>query len=186
MPTPMKRSTATSTPAPGSDPAVSVSLKSLRNPPLDVTLPAQPLTTSMLDLKQTVAEKIGAKNTDKIRLLYKKKPCTDSKTIKDVIGEETLKEVEFAVMVLGGTGAVAEEEKTKDGEAQEDKEDVAMADAPIAPVAQGKSGAEVLAETEFWDDLRGFLMQRVRDQAVAESATKIFEDAWKEKGTKAR
>ena len=185
MSNPMKRPSATSTPAPGSEPALSVSLKSLRNPPLDVTLSAQPLSTSMLDLKQTVAEKIGVKNTEKIRLLYKKKPCADSKTIKDVIGEETLKEVEFAVMVLGGTAAVTEEEKAKDGGTQEEKEDVAMADAPVAPVAQGKSGAEVLVEKEFWDDLQGFLMQRVRDQTVAESATKIFEDAWKEKGTKA-
>ena len=85
-------------------------------------------------------------------------------------------------MVLGATGAVVEDEKAKDGEAQDEKEDVAMAD---APVAQGKSGAEVLVEKEFWDDLQGFLMQRVRDQTVAESAAKIFEDAWKEKETKA-
>ena len=181
MPNPMKRPTTTSAPAPGSAPALSVSLKSLRNPPLDMTLPAQTFTTSILDLKQAVAEKIGAENTEKIRLLYKKKPCADSKTIKDVLGEESGKEVEFTVMVLGGVSAAGEENR-RESEDKEEKTDVAMED---APVAQGSSGVEVLEGKEFWDDLRGFLLQRVRDQDVAQKAAKMFEEVWREKRSKA-
>ena len=167
MPEPMKRPDKPS--APGSAPAITVSLKSLRNPPLDLSLPAQSLTTSVLDLKQKVVEELGITGTDKVRLLYKKKPCSDSKSIKDVLGDETPVTAEFSVMVIGGVPE----------KASEPAEDVKMED---APVAQGESGASVLESGAFWDDLRGFLEQRIRDQAVAKKATSIFEAAWKEKG----
>ncbi|MCJ1478305.1 hypothetical protein MMC13_006982 [Lambiella insularis] len=167
MPHPMRRATQSS--APGSAPTLTVSLKSLRNPPLDIVLPGQAPTTSVLELKQAVAEKVGIQGTEKIRLLYRKKPCADSKTVRDVLGGEVGAEVEFSVMVMGG---MEEEGKGEGG-------DVKMEE---APVAQGESGGAVLEKREFWEDLRGFLRQRVRDEGVAGEAVHIFEKAWKEKG----
>ena len=169
---------------PGSIPAINVSLKSLRNPPLDLSLKSKSLTTSVLDLKQTVAESIGCISTEKIKLLYKKKPCSDSKTIKDVVGDEIAPggEAEFSVMILGtvsGTdgkmGTPAEEVPEivmggTGGKIEEEENE--------APVAQGVSGNDALKSEEFWSDLQGFLLQRLRNQGVAEKALKVFRDAW--------
>jgi hypothetical protein len=47
-----------------------------------------------------------------------------------------------------------------------------------APVAQGLSGEGVLATGEFWEDLKGFLQQRVRDERVAGEALEVFKGAW--------
>lgn len=182
MPHPMRRPSQAA--APGSAPTLTVSLRSIRNPPLDISLSSQPLTTSVLDLKQAVAENIGSTSTGKIRLLYKKKPCSDSKSLKDVVGDEVPPggEAEFSVMIMGGSageekldtttvaspdvamgGTGSKEEQTKDN----------------APVAQGMSGKGVLDTEEFWNDLLGFLMQRIRDHGVAEQALESFKGAWK-------
>jgi len=114
-----------------------------------------------------VATHIGASGTDKIRLLYKRKPCADSKTLKEIVGDEALREAEFSVMVTGG---VAVEEKKKG--------DVEMRD---APAAHGESGMAIMRSREFWGDLREFLEQRVKSQEVALKAVGIFEAAWKQK-----
>ncbi|MCJ1323365.1 hypothetical protein MMC10_000025 [Thelotrema lepadinum] len=180
QPTPMKKPDSASTPsaAPGSEPAAAITLKSLRNPPLDLSLPAQPLSTSILDLKQRVAKELSLQGVDKVRLLYKKKPCADSKSVKDVLGDETpgAGGVEFSVMVMGGVTPAAS--------AEGGKGDVEMKDAGAAmPVAPGEeSGLEVLGKSEFWVDLKGFLEQRVKDQGVADNAVTIFQAAWKERG----
>lgn len=169
---------SSSSSAPGSSPGLTVTLKSLRNPPLDLSLPGQPLTTSVLELKQKVATELGTEGTDKIRILYRKKPCADSKSVKDVVGDEGGKgPVDFSVMVMGWVA--------KEKEADTEKEvatggDTTMVDA--APVAQGESGASVMQAKEFWADLRHFLEQRVRDSQVAERAVELFEQVWKEKG----
>ena len=172
--------------APGSTPSLTVSLKSLRNPPLDLSLSSQSPTTSIHDLKQLVAENIGSVGTDKIRLLYKKKPCPDSKTLKDVIGDDGPAggEVEFSVMVIGGvqtsaggeSSAATAPDVSSGGTGKE--EDTKMED---APVAQGQSGKEVMDSEEFWQDLQGFLVQRIRDQGVAERAFGAFREVWREK-----
>ena len=181
MPHPMRRPGKPV--APGSTPVLTVSLKSLRNPPVDLSLSSQALTTSILDLKKAVAEKVGSTGVDKIRLLYKKKPCSDSKTLKDVVGDEVPPggEAEFGVMVIGGI-ADGEKDESTAGEAS----DVVMGGTPSidqvkldASVAQGVSGVKVLDSEEFWSDLQGFLSQRVRNQEVAERAMTTFKNAWK-------
>ncbi|MCJ1397954.1 hypothetical protein MMC11_001150 [Xylographa trunciseda] len=179
MPHPMRRANKPS--APGSAPALTVSLKSLRNPPLDISLSNRPLTTSVLELKQAVAEHIGARGTDKIRLLYKKKPCADSKTIKDVIGDEVPKDVEFSVMVMGGV-APAEEAApgAESGLGSAGDGDTKMED---APVAQGPKGVAVLETEQFWEDLDAFLIQRIGEKEVASGALALFSKAWKTKGS---
>lgn len=182
MPHPMRRPSKPA--APGSAPTLTVSLRSIRNPPLDISLSSQPLTTSVLDLKQAVAENIGNTSTENIRLLYKKKPYSDAKSLKDIVGDEVPPggEAEFSVMIMGGAaseekpdtsaatspdvvmgGTGSKEEQTKDN----------------APVAQGMSGEGVLDTEEFWNDLLGFLIQRVRNHQVAEQALKSFKSAWK-------
>ncbi|KAK6954952.1 hypothetical protein Daesc_002581 [Daldinia eschscholtzii] len=159
MPKPMSKRKAT-TVAPGQERSLTVLVKSLRNPPLDIKLSSQTPNTSVLDIKTAVSQDTGIP-VDKMKLLYKKKPVVDSKVLKDLAGEgET--SIEFSVMVMGGAAAI------KSTPAQ-------------AEVAQGQSGSEVLGTTEFWDDLRGFLLQRIRDEKTAEDLTNTFQSAWKAK-----
>jgi hypothetical protein len=55
---------------------------------------------------------------------------------------------------------------------------------PVSMAAEGSgpSGVEVLKQAEFWDDLQGFLEQRLRDQGEAARLRKIFEGAWRASG----
>ncbi|KAF7539958.1 hypothetical protein G7054_g1763 [Neopestalotiopsis clavispora] len=158
-----KPSSAASRSAPGSERSITVTLKSLRNPPLDIKLTSQPLNTSVLDFKQKVVEETGAP-LDKIKLLYKKKPVVDSKILKELLGEDESTSVEFSVMVLGGAAAAVkkEPESTPD-------------------VAQGTSGTATVETTEFWDDLKGFLLQRIRDEKEASELFETFQSAYKSK-----
>lgn len=145
--------------APGAERSLSITLKSLRNPPLDITLKDQPPTTSILDLKTAVASQSSIP-IDKIRVLYKKKPAPDSKILKDLVGEGETK-IDFSVMILGGAAAKKGEEEVIPGE-----------------VAQGLHGADSLASEDFWGDLKGFLVQRLRDEGEGEKVFGVFRRAW--------
>ncbi|TLD33255.1 hypothetical protein PspLS_00815 [Pyricularia sp. CBS 133598] len=170
--------------APGSDRSVAVSLRSLRNPPLDIKLAPQPVsTTSVQDVKAAAAEQAGLP-ADKMKLLFKKKPVADSKTLAELLegaggADETI--VEFTVMVLGGAvpsrpaGGGAEA-----GDVQM-KEAAAAAAAASTSTAQGVSGVDVLKTDDFWTDLNGFLLQRVRDEKVADEVSGLFRKAWDNK-----
>ena len=139
-------------PAPGQERSVTVDVKSLRNPPLDIKLSSQSLNTSILDVKNAVSSQTSLP-TNKMKLLYKKKPIPDSKVLKDLLDQgETA--IEFSVMVLGGASAAE------------------------APTAAGTSGAAVVAAPAFWDDLRGFLLQRVNDEKEADRLYKLFRSSW--------
>lgn len=146
--------------APGQERSLTISLKSVRNPPLDIVLKSQSPLTSILDLKTEVSSQASIP-VEKIRILHKKKPVSDPKVLKDLVGEEE-SSVEFSVMVMGGAASVQK------------GEDVAAA----APVAQGPSGAELLSTWEFWDDLKGFLTQRLKDEAEGERLHGVFKKAW--------
>ncbi|KAI0004825.1 cell-cycle control medial ring component-domain-containing protein [Xylariaceae sp. FL0662B] len=149
--------------APGQERRLAVVVKSLRNPPLDVRLPSQTPTTSVLDVKAAVSRETGIP-VDKMKLLHRKKPVLDSKVLKDLVGDEDTN-VEFAVMVMGGAAAVVRTATPAQGDV----------------VAQGPSGGDVLGTSEFWDDLRGFLLQRIRDEKIAGDLTETFQAAWKAK-----
>ncbi|ROW04053.1 hypothetical protein VSDG_00744 [Cytospora chrysosperma] len=153
--------------APGQERSVTVHIKSLRNPPLDIRLSSQPLNTSILDLKSSVSSETSIP-TDKIKVLYKKKPVSDSKVLKDLLGDDETS-VEFSVMVLGGAAAVV----AAGGAKAEEKEPAAA-----AAVAQGVSGEAVLATDAFWTDLRGFLSQRIRDEKITEELFAKFLSSW--------
>jgi hypothetical protein len=101
---------------------------------------------------------------DKLRVLHKKKPVPDSRVLKEVAGgdgEADIKQqkLEFGVMVIGGAAAV------RGGD-----EEV------IPPVA----GADEGMGEEFWKDLKGFLVQRLKSEEVGEKAAGIFKKAWEE------
>ena len=154
---------------PAADRTIDITLKSLRNPPISLTLPSQSVTTSVIDLKSAIAKEVRAKSIDGVKVLYNKKPCADSKTIKDILGEEEIpSEMEFSIMIMGGAAAI--EQKIEDGKAEQPS------------VAQGASGDEVLESEEFWNDLKGFLSQRLKDDSKAEEVLNSFRSGWKGKG----
>lgn len=139
-----------------------MSLKSLRNPPLDITLKSLSPTTSILNLKEQVSAQSSIPIAA-LRVLSQKKPVPDSKILKDLVkdGEER---IEFSVMVIGGTAAVrkVDEEIIPD----------------VGSVAQGDSGKAVLAKEEFWSDLKGFLIQRLKDEKEGARVSTVFRRAW--------
>ncbi|KAF2969404.1 hypothetical protein GQX73_g4098 [Xylaria multiplex] len=150
--------------APGQERSLVVTVKSLRNPPLDLRLSSQTINTSVHDVKTSVAKETGIAE-DKIKILHKKKPVPDSKVLKDLVGEDDTT-VEFSVMVIGGAAAAAP---------------VVVKTETQNEVAQGSSGTDVLQTEDFWGDLQGFLLQRIRDEKLAEELTHTFQEAWKTK-----
>jgi len=151
--------------APGQERSLTITLRSLRNPPIEIVLKSQSPLLSVLDLKSEVSSQASIP-IEKLRILHKKKPVGDSKVVKDLVGEEDA-EVEFSIMVMGGAASVV-------------KKDINMTD---APVAQGSSGKEALETEEFWDDLKGFLTQRLRDQKEGEALFATFRNAWQSKSS---
>lgn len=156
--------------APGQERSITVRIKSLRNPPLDIRLSSQPLNTSILDVKTSVSSETTIP-VDKIKVLHKKKPVADSKVLKDLLGEDETS-VEFSVMVLGGAAAAASPAPKNEGGPS------AAAAADSASTAQGTSGEAVLQTDAFWTDLRGFLSQRIRDEKITEELFGKFLSSW--------
>ena len=173
MPTPFKKNTGDpkgEADAPRS-PTATVTLKSSKNPVMSLSLPGTDLGTTILQLKERVAKELKMEGTEKIRVLYKKKPAGDIKTVKELIGEEDVGgEVELSIMIMG----YKEESVVKGAEDTETKD-------LEAPVAQGPSGNEVLGGEEFWSDLKGWLLQRIRDEEKAGEVFEKFKESWKGK-----
>ncbi|KAL8883139.1 MAG: hypothetical protein Q9192_007421 [Flavoplaca navasiana] len=157
---------------------ISITLRSLKPPPLNLTLRSQPLAISIFALKQAIASEIHRDSTDGIKILYQRKPCSDAKTVGEVVGEEAGGEVEFGVMVVGG-GAPAAASVGKGLEGEDVKMGGGVEEG--VPAAQGASGEEVLASAAFWDDLKGWLMLRVRDEGKAEEVWSLFKRGWDER-----
>lgn len=158
--------------APGQERSLDVTVRSLRNPPLDLKMSSYPPNTSIHDIKAAVAERTGIA-ADKLKILHKKKPVPDSKVLKDLVADDDTA-VEFSVMAMGGAAAAA-------GAGAGVGAGAAKPDAQ-SDVAQGPSGAEVLQTSDFWEDLNGFLLQRIRDEQLASELTNTFQEAWKARG----
>lgn len=79
--------------------------------------------------------------------------------LKDVV-EEGHGKVEFSVMVIGGAAAIK-----KDAEETEPMEGVMG------------NGDEVLKTDAFWSDLKGFLVQRLKDEKEGERVWGVFKAA---------
>jgi ubiquitin-like protein 4 len=191
-----------STPAaPGSTsaiPTATILLKSTRNPALSLLLSDLPTsTTTIASLKDSVQVALGGAsvvNIEKIKILYNKKPVPASKkTIADAVDDGVGKEIEFGVMVMGGApdqvktpaeaarstdaASVAQQPETANSTPMEGIERVTSPPVSMAAEGSGPSGVEVLKQKEFWDDLQGFLEQRLRDEGEAGRLRKVFEGA---------
>lgn len=138
-----------------------MTLKSLRNPPIDITL-SPPGYTSILDLKEQVSTKESIP-VDKIRILFHKKPVGDSKSLQDVAGDE--EQLDFSVMVIGGVASIIR---------------AVEAEEVVPATVQGPSGAELLAGTAFWEDLNGYLIQRLKSEEEGKKVFAIFKAAWEQ------
>ncbi|PQK16512.1 hypothetical protein BB8028_0006g08320 [Beauveria bassiana] len=170
MPTEMSKPRGRAAAAPGQERSVTVTLRSLRNPPLDITLAAQALDTSLLDVKQAAAARARIP-ADKLKILHNKRPVPDSKILRDVVGEGQTAVVEFSVMVIGGAAAILPEETMDvDGDAGEG--------AGAASRRRAEKGEAAVEQDRFWEDLNGFLMQRVKDEDTAAELTTVFKNAW--------
>ena len=140
-----------------------------------------PTKTSIYDLKTHYASQSSI-SASKIKILYKKRPVPDSKTVAEVIGQDVTGDVEFGVMVMAGAAAspAAGTPVTSPPAAapSEAEKGLGSGSADGGPAAQGPSGKEIVATEEFWSDLKNFVMQRTRDEAEAERLTGVFKGAW--------
>ncbi|KAM0486077.1 hypothetical protein ACHAPX_000779 [Trichoderma viride] len=165
MPTPMSKPFARS--APGQEPSINISLKSLRNPPLDITLSALPLSTSVLDVKAAVQEQTRIP-IDKMKLLLNKRPVVDSKVLKELRASEADRTIEFSVMVIGGAAAIPPAPEVEMAE-----------DVPVSTAQADEATVEAELEAEaFWADLKGFLQQRLKAQGKGEELAEMFRSSW--------
>ncbi|PFH60031.1 hypothetical protein XA68_11552 [Ophiocordyceps unilateralis] len=142
--------------APGQERSLTVVLKSLRNPPLDIKLTSQPLNTSVLDIKTKVSQQTRIP-VDKMKILHNKRPLTDSKVLKDV-ADGANDCVEFSVMVIGGAAAIPAEDSKS--------------------TSDGLACAAVMQTDAFWTDLNGFLTQHLKDQATVDKVLRVFRASW--------
>jgi hypothetical protein len=177
----------------------------MRGPASDAqTLPNISLSTTIYDIKTLYAQKTGLQ-AEKVKLLLNKKPAADLKTLKDLGVVDGAKDVELSVMVMGGTGnagsaaatprsqspavtekapapaATAPDPMDIDEKTSAPESEKAAAEAEAQAPAKTESGGaeELLATEEFWDDLKGFLSQRLRDEEMGAKLSQTFRAAWK-------
>ena len=125
--------------------------------------------------------------TKKVKILYARKPVSDTKTISEAVGADAPtggNVVEFAVMVMGWSGGVPV--KGDAGVEGKGKTDTEKAEEVAGAGEKGDGeqgvGVGVLEGKEFWGDLRGFLQQRLKDEGAAEEVVGVFEGAWRGRG----
>ncbi|KAI9883824.1 MAG: hypothetical protein M1823_004408 [Watsoniomyces obsoletus] len=166
--------------APGQESSVTVSFKSIRDASFQMTLSQQPLSTSILDLKKTVAEKMNVPE-NKLRLLHHKKPCSDLKALKDVVGPKE-REVEFSVMVMGGSSGITTGAAPATGDAGAGVQ--GEVDAESKQQQQKESQRRNMLrgldsdESDFWKDLETFLLQQFNDGEASQKVLDVFRNAW--------
>ena len=175
---------------------ITVTLKPMK--PTTPTIPLSsidPSKTSVYDLKQQYATQASLQPA-KIKILYKKKPVTDSKTLLEVIGTDAGSEVEFGVMVMAGaalggaaspaSGSTPVTSPPAVAPPTESEKGLASAGETHAGTATGTAGAtagsgkEVVATEEFWGDLKNFVLQRTKDADESERLLGVFRGAWEQ------
>lgn len=205
-------------PAPGAEKATSttntinITLKSSRNPAMTYSLPSTPPSTTIASIKQQLHDYLGGESAvssvDKIKILQNKKPVPASKqTVADLV-DQTTKDLELGVMVMGGAPDPPPQTQTSAVTAKSpepvgpDSENAAIeAETGLNPTEQAtevmqdvqptvsttsnpvqpgeESGVSVLDSAEFWSDLEGFLGQRARvSQDEATRLSSLFKKAW--------
>ncbi|KAF2854277.1 hypothetical protein T440DRAFT_442915 [Plenodomus tracheiphilus IPT5] len=167
---------------------LSITLKPMKPSTPTISLSnVEPSKTSVFDLKQQYATQASVPAA-KIKILYKKKPITDSKTVAEVLGADAGGEVEFGVMVMGGgvaspaVGGTPAQSPPAVAPSEADKglAGAATGSTSSGPAAAGPSGKEVVATEEFWSDLNNFVLQRTKDEVESERLLGIFKKAWEQ------
>ena len=147
---------------------ITANLKSLR-PASTLTIPSLEPATSIHSLKTQFAEKSGTGATvDKIKILFNKKPVADSKTLAECADGSG--EVDFSVMVVGGTPGGITPGGTLGGGEKKD---------PMESAPSKVLSIDVLQSEEFWTDLKGWLGMRLKDEGESERVVGIFREAVK-------
>ncbi|KAF2446526.1 hypothetical protein P171DRAFT_385518 [Karstenula rhodostoma CBS 690.94] len=182
-PHPARPNPKTSPTGPSAPSTITVSLKPMKPTHPIITQDAvAPAATSIYDLKTAYAAQTSIPAA-KIKILYKKKPVTDSKTVAEAVGVDAGAEVEFGVMVLGGAVATPVQSPPAVAPGEEEKGLAGATAGEVVkertemPGAQGPSGKAVVNE-EFWEDLKGFVVQRIRDENEGERMVSVFKSAW--------
>lgn len=182
--------------------AISVTLKSNRNPNMSLTLKDLTRTTTVQSLREAVQLHLGGAavvSTEKIKIILNKKPIpTAKKTIADAFAGtdvEGKEKVELGVMVMGGVSdppaKAAEVVKpatpvpppatssggaaavVADGEPMEDVQLTAKEETFAA-----KSSVEVLSTPQFWTNLETFLTTTLDSQDEGKRLRGLFESAY--------
>ncbi|KAJ5398302.1 hypothetical protein N7509_006415 [Penicillium cosmopolitanum] len=168
--------------APGSSKSINVRVKSARNPALEFIIPNAPIsTTTVQDLRDAVRGRVTDAQgnpvaLDKIKVLYHRKPVSGTgKTVAEILVDEPEmlaggKEVEFGVMIIGGAKTI----DVAESQPGEETRDVSPPKAAVGP-----SGPELLETEAFWDDLQGYLQQRLKDEQEALRLRILFKNACK-------
>lgn len=174
---PAKRAAPASSSA-ASSATLTITLKPFRSTSPSVTLQSQAPTTSIYDLKAAYA-KDASVDINKIKVLWKKKPTVDSKTVAELIEDPSAKDAEFSIMLLPGAATSSPAQTPVSTPPVEVPPPVLPAGGSAGgSAAQGPSGTEMLRTEEFWGDLKGFLAQRLRDEAEGERLAGVFRGAW--------
>lgn len=161
---------------------------------MTLSLPSlNPTTTTIQSLKEQVQSHLGGPSVvgiDKVKILLNKKPVPPSrKTVSDALDDKSAgHEIEFGVMIMGGAPDPPPQQPPTaprsttgpDSEKPTPMEGVEATNTVSDPVHPGvESGASVLESAAFWDDLQGFLEQRIRDHSEAQMLRGVFEKAWR-------
>ncbi|KAJ5919528.1 Cell-cycle control medial ring component [Penicillium verhagenii] len=153
----------------------------LATPVLEFSLPNSPLsTTTVQDLRDAVGQRVTDAQgnpvaLEKIKILSNKKPVTGTgKTVAEILEAEPSmlvggKEVEFKVMIIGGAKTI---------DLSEAQPATAAHEGYVPKPAIGPSGAEVVRTETFWNDLQGYLEQRLKDKNEADRLSTLFRDAY--------
>jgi ubiquitin-like protein 4 len=159
-----------------------------------VTIPDLTLDSTIHDIKSQYAQNTGPA-LDRIKLLLNKKPAADLKTLKELGIEGD--HVELSVMIMGGAAAsatspaasspVVEKSQPIPAPAPADKMDIdEKTPAPESEKAQAEaeskpdlnSAEAILKSEDFWNDLKGYLAQRLRDEKEGDRLAKLFREAY--------
>ena len=136
---------------------------------------------------------------DKVKVLLNKKPIPSSKkTLADAFKEsdvEGKEDVTLSVMIMGGapdppSGPAEIPAPTVAGEevpavavaASAPESEKAQAEADkMEGVEQSSSGGweDELSKGEFWEDLQGFLQQRLKNEEGGKKLRSVMENAWR-------
>jgi len=172
-------------PSSSSSATLTITLKPLRasaTGPNAVVVKDQTPESSIYDVKAACAAQAGYA-AEKVKILWERKPVSDSKTVKEVVGEAATPgaEVEMGVMFMGqptqapsggsddGSAVrVAEEQGT-------DRRESVYEDASSAQAGHGEA---VLGSKEFWDELQGFVSQKLHNESLTTKVMQGFRQSY--------